>query len=296
MSSRTVPRVATWLLERVGGRSRFEPLIGDLVEQFEAGHSRLWYWRQAVGALAIDLAQMLRLQAFSFIAAVAVGSVLIRLADAGYSYVFQPFHEHLSAVSHWSAEAVLRVAGVEICGVLANALIFATAWVVTRIHRAHPRAVLSVCAAAVTVQYLPGLARLVTRAATDPRFTSPVVSLHLHLMMPVAWQALCILAAGLWVVRRPRFTGMEPRARGLTCFTAILAASLCVLAGLARAAGLVGELTYTLHEQYLFDVLNIGSVAYLILLLWRPNPASRMAGRPTTDAGGGPRAESAKSG
>lgn len=294
MSSRTAPRAATWLLERVGGRSRFEPLIGDLVEQFEEGRSRLWYWRQAVGTLAIDLVQTLRLRAFSFIAAVTAGCALVRLCDAGYSYAFQPLHENLSAVSRhpWAAQAVLRAAGMEMCGLLADALIFATVSVVTRIHRSHPRAVLSVFAAAVTVPYLPGLARFVIHAATDPQFTAPLVSLHLHLIMPVAWQALCILAAGLWVVRRPRFTGRDR----LTYVVAILAASLCALGGLARAAGLVGELTYTLHEQYVFDVLNIGSVAYLVLLLWRPDPASRMGGHAPTRAGDGPRAEAAKSG
>ncbi len=285
MNSRPAPRAATWLLERVG-RSRFEPLIGDLVEQFEEGHSRLWYWRQAVGALAIDLARALRSHSLSFIAAVAAGCVSIRLWHAGYSYAIQPLHENLSAVSRhpWTAQAVLHVAGMTMCGLLADALTFVTARLVTRIHRSHPRAVLSVFAAAVTVPYLPGLARLVIHAATDPQFTAPLVSLHLHLMMPVAWQALCILAAGLWVVRRPRFAGMDR----LTYFVAILAVSLCVLSGLTHAAGLVGELTDTLHEQYIFDVLNIASVAYLVLLLWRSNPASRMAGHPPTHAGDGP--------
>ncbi len=294
MNSRTAPRAATWLLERLGSRSRFDPLIGDLVEQFEEGRSRRWYWRQAVGTLAIGLARTLRLHAFSFIAAVAAGYALTWLSQVGYSYAFQPLHENLSAVSRhpWSAQAALRVAGMVMCGLLADALIFVTAWLVTRIHRAHPRAVLSVFAAAVTVQYLPGLARLVIHAATDPRFTAPLVSRHLHLMMPVAWQALCILAAGLWAVRRTRSAGTDR----LTYFVAILAVSLCVLAGLARAAGLVGELTYTLHEQYIFDVLNIGSVAYLVFLLWRPSRASRIAGHPPTHAGGGPRVASAKAG
>jgi hypothetical protein len=294
MNSRPTPRTATWLLERLGGGSRLEPLIGDLIEQFEQGRSRLWYWRQAVGTLAIELAQTLRLHAFSFIAAVVVGCASIWLWDAGFLHLVQPLHDNLSAVSRhpWTAQAVRRVAGMEMIGFLADALIFVTAWAVTRIHRSHPRAVLSVFAAAVTVRYLPGLARLVIHAVTDPQITAPLVSLHLHLMMPVAWQALCILAAGLWVIRRPRFTGMDR----LTYCVAILAASLCVLAGLARAAGLVGELTYTLHEQYIFDVLNIGSVAYLVLLLWRPNPASRMTEHPPTHAGRGPRSEAAKSG
>lgn len=279
MNPRTAPRAATWLLERVGGRSRFDPLIGDLLEQFEDGHSRLWYWRQAVGTLAIDLAQPLRLHALSFIAAVAAGCALTWLLDAAYPYAFQPLHENLSALSRhpWTAQAVLRAAGMAMCGLLADALIPVTVWAVMRIHRSHPRALLSVFAAAVTVRYLPGLARLLIHATTDPRFTAPLVSRHLHLMMPVAWQALCILAAGLWLVRRPRFAGMEPRARGLTYFVAMLAASVCVLAVLAGAAGLVGELTYTLHEQYMLDLLNIGSVAFLVLLLWHPSGGSEAA-------------------
>lgn len=278
MSSRSAPRAATWLLERVGGRSRFEPLIGDLVEQFEHGRSRLWYWRQAVGTVAMALAQPLRLPALSFIAALAAGCALIWLVDAGYPYALQPLQENLSALSlhPWTAHAILRTAAIAMCGLLSDALILATVWAVTCIHRSHPRALLSLFAAAVTVRYLPGLARLVIHAATDPRFTASLVSRHLHLMMPVAWQALCILAGGLWVVRRPRFTGTEPRA--LTCFVAILAALLCVLAGLARAAGLVGELTYTLHQQYLFDVLNIANMACLVLLLWRRNPVIACAG------------------
>lgn len=278
MSSGTAPRVATWLLERIGGRSRYDPLIGDLIEQFEQGHSRLWYWRQAVGTLAIDLARTLRLQAFSFTAAVAAGCTLIWVCHAGYSYALQPLHENLSTVSlhPWAAPAVLRAAGIAMCGLLADALILATAWAVTRIHRAHPRGVLSVFAAAVTVQYVPGLARLAIHAATDPRFTTALVSRHLHLMMPVAWQALCILAAGLWMIRRPRFTATGRS----TYFVAILAVSLCVLAGVTRAAGLVGELSLTLHQQYLSDALNIGSVAYLVLLLWRPSAASLDAPRP----------------
>ncbi|HEY6457370.1 MAG TPA: hypothetical protein VIY90_19005 [Steroidobacteraceae bacterium] len=275
MSSRAAPRAATWLLERVGGRSRFDPLIGDLVEQFEQGHSRLWYWRQALGTLAVDLVRTLRLYGFSFSAAVATGCALIWLLDAGYPYASQPLHASLAAVSRhpWSAQAVRRVVGMLMCGSLADALIFVTVWVVTRIHRSHPRTVLSVFAAAVTVRYLPGLARLVIHAVTDPRFTASLVSRHLDLMMPVALQALYILAAGLWVVRKPRLTGLER----LTCFVAILAASLCVLAELARAAGLVGEITDSLHEQYVFDVLNIASVGYLVLLLWPPTPAPGMS-------------------
>lgn len=265
MNSRAAPRVANWLLERVGGRARFEPLIGDLVEQFEEGRPRLWYWRQVVGTLAIDLAQTIRLHAFSFVGAVVIGCISIWLWDAGWPHLAKPLYANLAAVSRhpWTAQAVLRVVGMEMIGVLADLLLFATVWAVLRIHRSHPRAVLSAFVAAVTAPYIPGLARFLIHAASDPRLTTPLVPV----IMPFLWQALCIFAAGLWVARRLRFTGWDrPH------FAAIVAVSLCVLAGLARAAGRVGEITYTLHESYVADVLNIASVAYLVLLLWRPNP------------------------
>lgn len=263
MSSRSAPCLATWLLERFGGRSRFEPLIGDLVEQFEEGRSRLWYWRQVMGALAIDVARALRLHAFSFVAAVVVGCASTWFGDRAWPHLVQPLYAHLASVSRhpWTAEAVLRVAGMGIMGLLADALLFVTVWAVIRIHRSHPRAVLSVFVAAVTAPYLPFLARLVSHAAIDPRLTLALVPV----LMPFLWQAVCIFAAGLWVARGLRFTGRD-RAH----FVALLAVSLCLFYGLVRGAGRVGEITYTLQESYVLDVLTTGSVAYLVLLLWRP--------------------------
>ena len=269
MNSRTAPRAATWLLERVGGRSRFEPLIGDLLEQFEAGRSRLWYWRQALGTVALDAARTTRAHALSYLAAIAAGCSLIGLLDGGYAYVIHPLQDSLSAVSQepWSVWSALRILGMALCGTLATMLIFITAWAVTRIHRAHPRAVLAVCAAAVTLRYLPGLAKLASHAATDTRFTAALVLHHLHLMVPVLWQALCILAAGLWVVRRPRIDG-----RGhLPYCLAVVAVSLNLLSALASAAAMAGAVIYTVNEQYATDVLKIGSAACVVFLLWRPD-------------------------
>jgi hypothetical protein len=48
---RTLPRFATALLVRFG--SQEEPLLGDLVEEYAAGRSRAWYWRQALAAVAL---------------------------------------------------------------------------------------------------------------------------------------------------------------------------------------------------------------------------------------------------
>lgn len=45
MSQPIPPRIATWLLNRLSGHN--EALIGDMIEEYRRGRSRLWYWRQA---------------------------------------------------------------------------------------------------------------------------------------------------------------------------------------------------------------------------------------------------------
>jgi len=45
------PRMAIWLIETWGSRRYRSDLLGDLIEQYAAGRSRAWCWRQAVWAL-----------------------------------------------------------------------------------------------------------------------------------------------------------------------------------------------------------------------------------------------------
>jgi len=50
--NRQPPRLALALLNRVIPQE--EPLTGDLVEEFGAGRSRAWFWRQAIAAAALS--------------------------------------------------------------------------------------------------------------------------------------------------------------------------------------------------------------------------------------------------
>jgi len=45
---RPTPRVATWFLNQFGPASEEESELGDLVEQYQRGHGRLWYRRQVL--------------------------------------------------------------------------------------------------------------------------------------------------------------------------------------------------------------------------------------------------------
>jgi hypothetical protein len=51
MTTRRPPRLAVALLTRHVPDS--EALLGDLTEEFQAGRSSLWFWRQVFGAMAI---------------------------------------------------------------------------------------------------------------------------------------------------------------------------------------------------------------------------------------------------
>jgi hypothetical protein len=75
MIRRNPPKLATWLLQRLGAGRHSESLAGDLIEEYAQGQSRLWYWRQV--ALAIALA---RASAFRARPWIAVLRVFCRLA------------------------------------------------------------------------------------------------------------------------------------------------------------------------------------------------------------------------
>ncbi len=51
------PHLATWMLEHLTTAGQDEPLAGDLLEEFRAGRSSGWYWRQIISAIAIGWAR-----------------------------------------------------------------------------------------------------------------------------------------------------------------------------------------------------------------------------------------------
>jgi hypothetical protein len=53
MTQRAPPRFALWLLKHLGSPYQGEALAGDLIEQFQEGRGRAWYWRQTVTAIVL---------------------------------------------------------------------------------------------------------------------------------------------------------------------------------------------------------------------------------------------------
>ena len=67
------PSLPTKLLELLVPQQTSEPLLGDLIEQYESGRSRRWYWRQVILALVISAGREARTRKLQAIRAVIVG-------------------------------------------------------------------------------------------------------------------------------------------------------------------------------------------------------------------------------
>jgi hypothetical protein len=108
------PALATKLLESFAAERTSEALLGDLIEQYQGGRSRVWYWRQVLQAVAISAGREVRRRKLQSISAIIVGCVtalplcyfLTSLAArfvVGYKtyLVFLPLTFFSAAVSGW---------------------------------------------------------------------------------------------------------------------------------------------------------------------------------------------------
>lgn len=79
--TRAPPAAAAWLLRRLVAADRSDALLGDLFEEYQAGRTTGWYWRETLIALFISMrqgvARALACPRSHFILALLAQSVLI---------------------------------------------------------------------------------------------------------------------------------------------------------------------------------------------------------------------------
>ena len=51
MTLRFAPPSATWLLRQFYSGSDYDSIVGDLTEQYQFGHSSIWYWKQVIAII-----------------------------------------------------------------------------------------------------------------------------------------------------------------------------------------------------------------------------------------------------
>lgn len=202
MTFRQPPRLATWVLQRFGYGRRMESLIGDLSEQYAAGKSARWYWRQTFTAIATGLVSAARRHGPSLaLALVAAWSVILvwrelnalfmGIAGELYWSVRNVFRtsEFLRELSYGWDKRTGSLISIWCIGASLRVLLFGVSgWTAARLHSANPRTAVLVLAATVLVWRLPWLQLQVF--ATD-------YQLLIHYSTAIGG----ILLGGLWAAR-----------------------------------------------------------------------------------------------
>ncbi len=187
MSRSLPPAAATWLLAHVGCGPTVEPLAGDLVEEYRAGRSAGWYWRQVVAAVATGLAEELRRHKFLVIRAMLTG--LAGMFLFGW-LLGDPLFDWIDGLAEVRGMAP-RIYPPMIIGSVGYVI---SAWIVARLHRAHRSATVVSFLACALVFQLPRLCSLVVDAVGHPRYL-PYLSGHLAGM---TLTIVSVLVGGFW--------------------------------------------------------------------------------------------------
>jgi len=137
------PAIARWLLDRFGIPQQNEPLVGDLVEEYGAGRSVLWFWRQVLVAIATTVTRDVRNHKLLAARAIATGW-LLWAAWGQLMHLAEP-RIYVSYPRGWNRMAyfqILFLLMVTVWPVLVG-------WVVARTHRAQTAMVLVFAASQV---------------------------------------------------------------------------------------------------------------------------------------------------
>jgi hypothetical protein len=78
MRTQSAPAIATWFLKLFCSSAEDEFLIGDLLEKYQQGHGRFWYWRQVTAIVFLRLYRNARQLSLSA-AAMQIGHVFTLL-------------------------------------------------------------------------------------------------------------------------------------------------------------------------------------------------------------------------
>ena len=133
MRSNQPPRIATWFLRHFGCSVQNQAVIGDLLEKYQQGHSRSWYWWQVAIAIAEGFITELRLRKLLVARALLIGMALQLL----YSYSIHSILHQIPYQWVWQHPNVIPRIGIWIATIACAFNGRILAW----LHRSHPRTV-----------------------------------------------------------------------------------------------------------------------------------------------------------
>jgi hypothetical protein len=174
------PRLARVLVDQLASPE----VAGDLAEEFRAGRSAAWYWRQAGGAIAAAIGRDIRTSPLVPLRAIVTGWIALTiLANAHQRLVDVIDRLLLPEVTAWHASWMITSQIWVVYRVVLWFVVTAvTGWVVGRVHRRHRAAAVLAMAAAYVVQ----TAYYLALAALDANLWALQPPLYLVLATEVA--------------------------------------------------------------------------------------------------------------
>jgi hypothetical protein len=197
MTRHEPPIIASWVLSCFVPEN--EGLIGDLIEEYRNGRSRLWYWKEVLIAVFRSTATDLRAHWVWSLRS----SVLLSAIQWCFGRWFVPLLWHLCGVllrmPYWLPVACAFAA--------------LLGWIVARLHRPHQAAIAVLNSALVFLVHAPRLCRLAEDSMSDHRFRT-------YFYFDVVFTVLLsfsTLLGGLWsssngVERQPKILPTEAHA------------------------------------------------------------------------------------
>jgi hypothetical protein len=202
---RTPPRVAVWCLTRLVYGERGAAIFGDLLERFEGGESRGWFWRQTLATLAYGLRQAVRDHGASFAGAVVLTGALYfagGFVNSWISHYLMHFQTHrlLEIDPQWTRRLSWGIAFLMLD--LFRTTLFAglSGWLIARLNRAHPGAFVLVGALVILALRLPQTVRIAEGLLTHSRFLEYLVWNLIHQVLVIGTFVVC----GVWGGRSGR--------------------------------------------------------------------------------------------
>jgi hypothetical protein len=193
--------MAIWLMNRFGIA---ESVIGDIVEQFPAGRSQLWFWRQTCGAIVLAILDDVAKSPFFVIRAVLSGLLLLAACQGFFRWTQPSLDMWISGLIldqvSLSRPVLLLVVG------FVNALVAVPAWLMVGwlVARSHRRRVVVLLVAVVWTIVAPHYVRQVWHSLVDPTFVRyRDVNLAI-IAVSIGAFALSAVAGGLSVKERCR--------------------------------------------------------------------------------------------
>ena len=179
------PVVATWLLVHFLSGPEQEHIVGDLVEAYRSGRSRIWYWKEVLAAIANGTYTATTERPILAVRALFVGWAVLLFWDYVLGPALAPLVRHFVRLSGYPLGPSMLIG----FG-LALSVRVSSGWLVASFHRSHRTTTVLLFAASVFIYYLrwlPGVWRAAANTLTNTRFLPYFIyGLELQFVLPAA--------------------------------------------------------------------------------------------------------------